>query len=78
MHAILPKVCGYLGIILVSYALKRKGIVNQQAYSIFSSLMLKLTLPCAIIINMNLIIPQKFHQIHSRYYFPRMALRSFL
>lgn len=53
MHAILPKVCGYLGIILVSYALKRKGIVNQQAYSIFSSLMLKLTLPCAIIINMN-------------------------
>ena len=27
--------------------------MNQQAYSIFSSLMLKLTLPCAIIINMN-------------------------
>lgn len=53
MHAILPKVCGYLGIILVSYVLKRKGIVNQQAYSIFSSLMLKLTLPCAIIMNMN-------------------------
>ena len=51
MHAILAKACGYLGIILVSYALKR--IVNQQAYSIFSSLMLNLTLPCAIIINMN-------------------------
>ena len=53
MHAILPKACGYLGIILLSYVLKRKGIVNQQAYSIFSSLMLNLTLPCAIIINMN-------------------------
>lgn len=53
MFVILAKACGYLGIILVSYVLKRKGIVNQQAYSIFSSLMLKLTLPCAIIMNMN-------------------------
>lgn len=53
MIVILSKACGYLGIILMIYIIKRKEIVDQQAYYIFSTIMLNLTLPCAIIINMN-------------------------
>lgn len=53
MEAVLEKALGYVGIILLGYMLKHKQWIAKEATSSCSTLMMKLTLPCAILINMN-------------------------
>lgn len=53
MFEILIKAIGYICIIGIAYLLKKKKLVPESSAQVFSSVMLKLTLPCAIIVSMN-------------------------
>ncbi|MEG0368051.1 MAG: hypothetical protein RR585_14510 [Coprobacillus sp.] len=52
MNVIVKALC-YVIIIIVTYLLKKKKIVPLDSSRVFSSIMLTLTLPCAIVVNLN-------------------------
>ncbi|MCD8318659.1 MAG: AEC family transporter [Paraprevotella sp.] len=53
MEAILIKVMAFVLIIALSYVLKRVGFFKTADFKLISNIVLKLTLPCAVISNFN-------------------------
>lgn len=53
MGAILTKVSAFVLIIAVSYLLKRVGFFKSTDFKLISNIVLKITLPCAVISNFN-------------------------
>ena len=53
MEAILVKVSAFVLIIFLSYLLKRGGFFHASDFKLVSNIVLKLTLPCAVISNFN-------------------------
>ena len=49
MQDILIKAACYIGIIVLGYVLRRRGFFGPEAFGVLSKIVLKLTLPCAII-----------------------------
>ena len=49
MQDILIKAVCYIGIIILGYTLRRTGFFGPEAFGVLSKIVLKLTLPCAII-----------------------------
>ncbi len=53
MEYILTKVSAFVLIIIISYLLKRGGFFKPKDFKLISNIVLKLTLPCAVISNFN-------------------------
>ena len=53
MEAILTKVFAFVFIIFLSYGLKRAGFFRPSDFKLISNIVLKITLPCAVISNFN-------------------------
>lgn len=53
MVAILTKVSAFILIILLSYGLKQAGFFKEGDFKLISNIVLKITLPCAVISNFN-------------------------
>ena len=49
MEEILIKAACYIGIILLGYVLRRTGFFGPEAFGVLSKIVIKITLPCAII-----------------------------
>lgn len=49
MQDILVKAACYIGIIILGYVLRRRGFFGPEAFGVLSKIVLKITLPCAII-----------------------------
>ena len=49
MQDILIKAACYIGIIVLGYVLRRTGFFGPEAFGVLSKIVLKITLPCAII-----------------------------
>ncbi len=49
MQEILVKAACYIGIIVLGYVLRHRGFFGPEAFDVLSKLVLKITLPCAII-----------------------------
>lgn len=49
MQAILMKAASYIAIILLGYVLRRRGFFGPEAFGVLSKIVIKITLPCAII-----------------------------
>jgi len=53
MNAVISKALTLMVVILIGYLFKKINILKKQDFSVISSIVLKLTLPCAIITNLN-------------------------
>lgn len=49
MQEILIKAACYIGIIVLGYVLRRRGFFGPEAFGVLSKIVIKITLPCAII-----------------------------
>lgn len=49
MQDILIKACAYIAIIILGYILRRRGFFGPEAFGVLSKIVMKITLPCAII-----------------------------
>lgn len=51
MTAVLAKALAFMGVIVMAYALKRKGFFALKDFDLISRIVVKITLPCAIVYN---------------------------
>lgn len=51
MESVLVKVVSFIAVIVVGYLLKRVGFFRAEDFRLIAGLVLKVTLPCAIISN---------------------------
>lgn len=51
MESVLVKVVSFIAVIVVGYLLKRVGFFRSEDFRLIAGLVLKVTLPCAIISN---------------------------
>ena len=49
MYEILIKAASYIAIIILGYVLRRRGFFGPEAFGVLSKIVIKITLPCAII-----------------------------
>ena len=49
MQEILMKAASYIAIIILGYVLRRRGFFGPEAFGVLSKIVIKITLPCAII-----------------------------
>ena len=49
MQDILIKACCYIAIIFLGYTLRRTGFFGPEAFGVLSKIVMKITLPCAVI-----------------------------